>query len=143
MFKTLFYLQTCNQRFREQMAGVFTLNTKLIQSCFCAPQGCFTPAALGFCCLLSLITILLSFSSIPPPPCPFQTFSTSMCPLVFHLDGPSLRSAWPVNALFYPLPYRSGSQIRRIVLQLLFTQGRWLRKSTRPTFSFNSLRNRG
>lgn len=45
--QTLFYLKTCNQCFREQMAGVFTLNTKLIQSCICEGLGSFIPGFSG------------------------------------------------------------------------------------------------
>ena len=47
VFRTLFYLKSCNQRFREQMAGVFTLNMKLIQSCICEALGSFIPSFTG------------------------------------------------------------------------------------------------
>ena len=47
VFKTLFYLKTCNQRIREQMAGVFTLNMKLIQSCVYEALGSFIPGFTG------------------------------------------------------------------------------------------------
>lgn len=70
MFKTLFYLKTCNQCFREQVAGIFTLNMKLIQSCICEALCLSFPTSLGFCSLLSLITMLLGFSSIPIIPLP-------------------------------------------------------------------------
>lgn len=47
MFKTLFYLKTCKQHLREQMAGVFTLNMKLTQSCVWEALGSFMPGFTG------------------------------------------------------------------------------------------------
>lgn len=98
-------------------------------------------ASLGFCSLLSLITMLLGFSSIPttpPAPYPFHTFSTSMCHLVFYFDEPLLRSAWPNECSFHSLPRHNGSQIGWIILQLLFMLRGRLWKPTEAAFSLVS-----
>lgn len=68
MFKTLFYLEIWTQRCGEQMAGVFTLNTNPLPYCVCEAQILFFLASLRGCCLLSPITILLYFPSIPTTP---------------------------------------------------------------------------
>lgn len=96
--KLYFILKPPTKCFRDQMAGVFTLNMKLIKSCLCEALGSFIPGFAGgfvVCCLL--LPCYWGFPPIPttPQPYSFHTFSTSTCHLVFYFDEPLLRSAWP------------------------------------------------
>lgn len=107
MFKTLFYLKTCNQCFREQMAGVFTLNMKLIQSCICEALGSFITDFAGvLSSVISYYHVIRLFLNPyhSPNPYSFHTFSTSMCHLVFYLDKPLLRSTQWMFFLSSPIP---------------------------------------
>lgn len=90
------------------------------------------------CCLL--LPCYWGFpQSLPlPQPYSFHTFSTSTCHLVFYFDEPLLRSAWPNECSFHPLPRHNGSQIGWIILQLLFVLRGRLWKPTMAAFSLVS-----
>lgn len=89
LFKTLFYIKPWNQGFREQMAGVFTLNMKLIiRSCVCEALGPFIPSFTGvLSSVISYYHVIRLFLNpyLCPPPSSFQTFSTSLYHWVRHL----------------------------------------------------------
>ena len=89
------------------MAGVFTLNMKLIQSCICEALGSFIPGFAGFCSLLSPITMLLGSPSVPTTPpstTPFR-ISPRVCATGFStLMSPCREMPGPVNALCILFP---------------------------------------